>query len=186
MKSIILTIFLLVQAILLSSQTNLDHYNYEAYGGELRYEDQYYQRNFQGIKQLMIDLKANNSDLHSSLSPQFQQLQDRRNQSNIILGAGVGCMTILGLVAKRTTLSNLDGISRNGSSKLIPLLGLSAIIGTTSIILYSKKSIKYQDILNFTNEFNRQSEGNKIELSIIPKVNIETNLTAGLSLNFTF
>jgi len=159
--------------------------NNYVYHSHLQFENNYYQSNLKGIGYLMDDLQTSDTRLYDSLKPQYEQLQKRNRDANAILGVGLGGSAILLTVNTISLISNNDRDS-NSIESHVGIMVLTGILSITSAVVYAKKRVKHNDILNFVNNFNQNSEQNIIELSVKPSIGYRENVTGGLSINLTF
>ncbi len=172
MKTIILFLMILSRSMFLSGQ----HIRNDIYQQDphIQLGDSYYGSDLNGLTYMMNDLQTTDSVLYTQLYPKFQTLQNKKKMAitGLVIGAGAGLVT--GIVAL------------NNTENLISLSLLSGVFTLTGGLLYGINMVRYTDVLNFTNEFNRKSTGDKILLTVRPKVNFINNTSGGVSLSLRF
>jgi len=198
MKNNILIITCLFFYLSISAQ---DYYRYPTYVDNsrnlLEWGDQNYQQNLRGLKSLMTDLQEIDPDLYDQLEPNFALLLKKNKEANIILGVGSGSTLILmiaGVIkASSSTAPTFSGVpgqrqqlKQNDFEKGMGLILAGGLVGVLSSAIYFKKKVKQNDILDFTNRFNRHSKGDKIELTLHPEIGIGNGGSVGVALRFIF
>jgi len=155
----------------------------------LSWKDFKYQNSFEGLGALMNDVQRLDGDLYLKLKPNYDLLQKRKKEGKTSLIAGSVVGTLLLGLSMKGLLDGAGEISSSGGGDYGTEIGLAvASVAAYSIggWIYYKKAIKYHDILNFTNQFNEYSEGDKIEISLSPDLNLGARSSAGLALNIRF
>lgn len=158
--------------------------------------DRYYEKNMNGIASLMHDIKSLEPNLYHNLQPQYNALLQRNKDAKAILwgGSGIGAALIVASFAPLfnsigndpTPTSSIVTRKNNGPKVSWGLLGGGFLISSITGVIYSKKIVRHQDILNFTNDFNYYSEGEKIELTMSPVLQFGSQSSAGLSISIVF
>ncbi|HFA49416.1 MAG TPA: DUF3040 domain-containing protein [Bacteroidetes bacterium] len=169
----------------LFSQTD-HHYIYHENTPYLTWGDYHYQNSLRGLRSLMTDLHSQDPELYKTLRPEYQSLRKRQQEAGIILGvfSGVGAsLTVAGFVKNNNNIPTQNNPS--------PKLDYGLIVGGTIVmlaapIIYVTKAVRPNDILDFTNHFNRHTKGEKIQISMRPEVQFINGASAGLSLRFVF
>jgi len=195
MKAQILLFFFSLLSSFSLAQYN-DDYNYRHHPHEIpifSWGDQVYEKNLNGIGFLMKDLKIQDPNLHDQLYGQYAKLV-AQNQNAKIIGYGGsvagGALIIAGALTSSTRQPDLTSGSFNnpqrGPKINWGLIAGGLVVSSASAIIYTKRIVKHEDILNFTNQFNRYSEGEKIEFSIRPMLEIGEQSAGGLSFQIRF
>jgi len=185
MKTTIATLFLLAFSTVLSSQVCLLPHNQCSHNHTkmIKLSDSYYQNNFDGIRFLMKDLQNSDPDLYTTLKPEFEELQKRDLEKKQINKVGYSS----GLI-----LMSVGIIGAGGGSNDNALMGVLAtaggIVTLVTIAKSNSKRIKRQDILNFTNHYNQNTDKDKIEyeLSFEPALNFTGGFGGGLAMSLRF
>jgi len=193
----LLFLFAFITTIIFSQDPNQypQYYpNYEP--STFSWGDRYYEKNMNGISSLMKDVQHLDPTLYQNLQPKYDALIQQNKDAKLILwgGTGLGSALVIASVAPLLkdignnpppTSSSLGNIN-NKPKVSWGLLGGGFLITTIAGVVYSKKIIRHQDILNFTNDFNHYSEGEKIEFTMRPVLEFGSQSSAGLSLSITF
>ena len=151
----------------------------------LQLGDLYYQRNLNGLKLLMRDLKGSDPELHQQLDPQLQAMIQQRREANIILGVGSGTTLVLFGLAMGNLINSAPTLNENYRQATGLAIG-GAAVGIVTSILYGTKQVSRQDLLDFTNRFNKLSTGDKIRWTLHPRFNMGAHNTKGFALSLTF
>jgi hypothetical protein len=158
--------------------------------------DRYYEKNIEGIGFLMNDLQSIDPNLYQNLQPRYDVLLQRNKNAKAILWGGAGVGTVLMVASFAPLLKDLINSSPPTTASLRSnkdnpsigwgLLGGGLILTSIAGIAGAKKLVKHQDILNFTNQFNHFSEGDKIEFTMRPVLDFGRNFSAGVSVSILF
>lgn len=204
MKNILLILICFFFYLSISAQNN---YPYRVYVDNsqtlLHWGNQHYENNMKGLNSLMMDLQEIDPDLYNQMESNYSFLLKRNKEANIILGVGSGGAIILlaaGFISASSTNNasianrSIPSVQRIPSSqpsngnfnKGIGMIITGGLVGVISSAIYYKKRVKSNDILDFTNRFNRNSKGDKIEFSLQPEIGIGNGGSAGLAFRFTF
>lgn len=201
MKAMFLLPIFMFIAIVSYSQTPNQYPPYPYYPLEpstFSWGDRYYEKNLDGIKFLMKDIQTLDPSLYQNLQEDYDELLKRDRNSKAILWGGtvVGSAMMIGSLipilnnnnsSTNLPLRNALNFNTPDQPKIIwGLLGGGLLVSSVSVVVYSKKMIKHRDILNFSNQFNQNSEGDKIEFSLNPVIQFGERTTAGFSLAMLF
>ncbi len=188
MKKNLLLILFIITSGTLSAQTE-ESYNYNQYPIEkLQWGDYYYHSSYKGLSSLMADLRTLDPELFTSLEPRFKELQKRRQNAGIILGAGavIGTGMMVGGILTATPNNEDFYYGKNRQSKGIVLMAGGAAVALAASLIYRNKKVKQSDIFDFTNQFNQHTKGEKLRISMQPTLRLDKEVTAGFSLCLGF
>jgi len=175
-----------------------EHYGYypEYDRPTFNWGDRVYQKNLEGIGFLMNDLKVLDPTLHTLLIDEYSSLRQREQNAKMIgIGGGVigGAMLIGGVLTsdssrpdRPTSFNSNFNSNPTGPEINWALIGGGIIVAAVASIASGKQRVKQQDLLNFTNQFNQYSKGDKIDFSFQPVIGFGENASAGVAFQIKF
>ncbi|MBI9066075.1 MAG: hypothetical protein JEZ09_02205 [Salinivirgaceae bacterium] len=134
----------------------------------LKYGDNYYMPNYQGLKMLMLDLQYNDQEAYINLLPEFSRIEKWRKAGLIIGGTSIaagGIMNVFGLKkAVKRLDSNIEDLATSGT---FPLEGFGLILGGAIIsglgIYFTFSGYLWEnDFYRFINKHNSLDRDEKI------------------------
>ncbi len=151
--------------------------------------DQYYTSSYRGIKQLMGDIREENPVLYDIMQPELKNIQRRRSNTIIAWSAGgvVGTTMIVGGLTFWQLNDDLyepghpfyKPNAKKANPGLIIAGGLVYIVGGAIGLFTGPRE---EDIYNFVNKYNRNSEDKKMDWQI--GLDVLPNNTPGVKLTF--
>lgn len=146
-----------------------------------------YQNNLEGIRSLMSDVHKDDPELFHAIDPYYKSLENNQTESNVItfvsLIAGGGL--IIGGSASSGQPNDPTSV-RNGPPFNMGLVVMGALVGVGGAALAATKRVNHNDILNFSNQFNRLSTYEQLYLSVHPAVDLGPVKFAGVNFKMVF
>ncbi len=182
MKTNILLFLFLAIPFLFFAQKDDEYKKYiKYYYKHIEWGDRQYDNSIRGIVLLLEDVEKVDAELHLMLNEEYEIFERNRRQANLITGIGVGT----GLGFTLAAASQFELFSDNGNAGTYLIAGVIFTAGGL-LIGKNKRPNERKFMYRFTNLFNENTQGEKVQYSVRPAINLSNNRSLGLSFSLKF